>query len=68
MENLVFTDKPSIIVKEEKFWDMFLSVLNQIDNLSDEAQSTFYAMTEPWPTLDCGSKLDKAWLNFSEDQ
>ena len=45
---------------------MFLSVMIQLDNLSEEEDSTFYAMTEPWPTLDRGSELDKAWLDFSE--
>ena len=64
--DLIFTDKPSFIVKEKGFWDMFLSVLNQIDNLSEEEDSSFYAMTEPWPTLDRGSELDKAWLDFCE--
>ena len=45
---------------------MILSVMIQLDNLSEEEDSTFYAMTEPWPTRDRGSELDKAWLDFSE--
>ena len=63
---LIFTDKPAFIVKEEGFLEMFLSVMIQLDNLSEEEDSTFYAMTEPWPTRDRGSELDKAWLDFSE--
>ena len=63
--DLIFTDKPAFNVKEKGFWDMFLSVMIQLDNLSAEEDSSFYAMTEPWPTLDRGSELDKAWLDFS---
>ena len=65
--DLIFTDKPAFIVKEKGFKDMFLSVVIQIDNLSEEEDSSFYAMTEPWrPIRDRDSELDKAWLDFSE--
>ena len=64
--DLIFTYNPAIIVKEEGFWKMFLSLMIQLGNLSEEADSTFYRMNEPWPTLDRGSELDKTWLDFSE--